>query len=110
MASGSLERRRYHDGSEAEEIIPIGGDYHFPSYSTVEEAVQICERQGVSRDSWPIYYDLRNDEILLDEVSHKCQLLRQRLSVLDSEVLASNWFLSRVWEWLSNGEVFYVDE
>ena len=103
------ERTRYHDGNEGEENIPIEGDCHFPSYSTVEEAVCICERHGVPRDSWPIYYDLRG-EIVLDDVSDKCQRLQQHLGVLDSEILASNWFLKHVWEWVSNGYVFYVDE
>jgi hypothetical protein len=105
------ERRRYHDGSEGEEIVPIEGDYHSPSYSTIEEAVRICERHGVPRDSWPIFYDGHGrDEIPLDEVSRRCQILRQQLGALDCEVLTSNSFLRDVWVWLSNGEVFCVDE
>ena len=66
------ERTRYHDGSEEDENVAIEGDCHFPSYGTVEEADCICERHGVPRDSWPIYYDLRG-EIVLDDVSDKCQ-------------------------------------
>ncbi len=102
------ERTRCHDGSEGEEH-PDRSDHQFPSYSTVEEAVCICERHGVPRDSWPIYYDLQG-EISLDDASDKCQHLQQHLGVLESEILASNWVLKHVWERVSNGDVFYVDE
>jgi hypothetical protein len=103
------ERTRFRDGSEGEEIVPIEGDYCFPSYSTVEEAVRISERHGVPRESWPYYCDWY-DDIPLDEVSRKCQLLRLHLGGMDNEAIALNWFLKRVAEWLSNGEVFYVGE
>ena len=95
------------DGVEWEEIIPIEGGYHFPCYSTVEEAVRLCERHEVSRDSWPIYYD-GPWPIPLDEVSRKCLLLRESLSRIDHPTIGDNWFLECVWECLSSGEVFYV--
>jgi hypothetical protein len=102
--------------SEAGEIVPIKGDCCFPSYSTVAEAVKICERHGIPLDSWPIYYEPHVEKavweghIPLDEVSCKCLHLRQQLGGIDGEIVASNWFLKRVWGWLCDGEVFCVSE
>jgi hypothetical protein len=58
---------------------------------------------------WPIYYNGPHP-VPLDEVGRKCRLLREQLSRIDSETIVLNQFLKRIWQWMNNGEVFYVGE
>ena len=51
-----------------------------------------------------------DSEVPLDEVSTRCESLRTELKKLRGEEISQHWWLKRVWEWLSAGEVFCVME
>ena len=98
-------------GGRSCEIVPMDGGYDFFAYSSVEELVRVGESMGISRDSWPIYYDVPIDAVPFDTVRGQCAVLRRHLSDLDLKVAETrhNW-LPVVCKWLKDGEIFVVLE
>jgi hypothetical protein len=92
------------------EIVPVDGDYAFPSYSSVKEMIQFGEKKGIDPASWPVYYGMPIDDVQLDEVCRRCAELRQMLTKLTVEDSEQNHWLRRVSELLSNDEVFCITE
>ena len=98
------------DGSVFAEIIPVEGDYDFPSYSSVRDLVNYACSRGIDPALWPLYYDVPHSEIELNEVRGRCHLLKTALSHLSDCDINGNQLLRRVIAWLSSGETFCITE
>jgi hypothetical protein len=97
-------------GKEYLELVPVDGDYEFASYSTIAAAVSFCQERGIPADFWPIYYGFYAPDVPLDEVKKRCESLRLELAKFADNDFGQHWWLRRVWEWLSAGEIFCVEE
>jgi hypothetical protein len=98
------------DGSESVEIVPSGGDYAFPTYSSVAELVRYASSKGIESALWPIYYDHSDSDVDLEIVYQQCEHLKQALSRLSDDDIQGNRWLRRVADWLKSGERFYITE
>ena len=95
-------------GDACFEVFPQEGDFDSASYSTIEETVRHCERWGVPRGSWPIYYGIWQGDADLEEAGARCRDLAIRLESVPQSERWVNRFLANVNVWLDNGEVFCI--
>src|SRR5437868_2837121 len=99
-----LCRRPVHhpDESETRELASDdGGGWTDASYSTVARAVEHCASLGLSECNWPIFYGLDPDHADVDEISRRCERLRQLILRLHADECATaSWLLANIRTWL----------
>lgn len=92
------------------EIVPVEGDYESLAYSSVAEVVRYCEQLGIPRDLWPIDYGVSCQDIPLREVGSRCKQLRNYFDrVITDDPLVPAW-LPELRQWLSEGQIFCIQE
>lgn len=78
------------------------------SWMSIAELRKIAEEQlGIDPEDWPFYGEVEfEEEMPLDDVRAKCQVLRMRLSALPPEALPANRWLRDFARLLAEGEDF----
>ena len=92
-----VERGQTDEGGVFVEVDHLDGDCEFP------------RERGVDEDLWPIFYE-NLGSVTSDEVSRRCEALRQALANLSPEEIRAKSLLTKVSQWLGAGENFCITE
>jgi hypothetical protein len=90
------------------EVLPNDGDYDFLSYSTWAEMKGYCASLGVAEGDWPDFTDYPDTiDLPLDRVLAKQHAFREAIHRLPTDALARSIWLTKIAEYLANGEVVF---
>jgi hypothetical protein len=98
------------DGSFFTELIPLGGGYDFPLYSSVQGMIDYAQSKGVSPEVWPVFYGIDLSSSNVEEIRNRCDSLRQQLAELSPEEMEENSWLKRIHGYLVSGKMFWITE
>lgn len=96
------------DGRDHFEVVPLDGDSLGLSHKSWAEMKAFGEAHGMPLSAWPEFleYEIGID-VPVEEVLAKQDVLRQYLLELPSEVVDRHYWLSRVVEWVRQGEAVF---